>query len=99
MTEEKKRAYWASQQIIVSHGSMSDKPACSIKKCKRKDKYLVFVGNGTKLSDLFACSCPKHLPLIIDKAVISRKKLVEGEIVKAEKRELEEAKELISSKQ
>ena len=61
-------------KVIVMRGRISNKSTCDVKRCKRKDRYLLFVplyeGDcSTQLSRLRALSCSKHLTYLVDKLI------------------------------
>lgn len=95
MTNEQKRKYWSDHKIIVAHGRMSETSKCNTMRCKKSDKYMVFAGRGTMMSDLYAMSCQKHLALTVEKAIQYRNKTVEGLIKDAEEAEIQAAKQLL----
>lgn len=56
-------------RVTVAHGSLQNGKDCAINRCKNKDVYMVFAGDGnTSMSRHFGQSCKKHLHIIVDRA-------------------------------
>jgi len=95
MTDQKKQDIHQVFKVIILNGRLSDTSKCNSNNCKKADKYMVFSGTGTKLSDLFATCCEKHLHVIVDEALEARKTMIKNRIKSEEKQEIEAAKQLL----
>lgn len=93
-TEEVRKKYLESNKVHVQYGSWSDKPCCFKKNCKKKDKYMVFVG-GHQLSNLQGCSCSDHLSDLIDKAIKYRDNYIDDLMKEYRKKKVLEAAALL----
>jgi hypothetical protein len=96
MTQDEKNRISISHQVIVNGLRLGEKTTCCHKKCKRFDRFAIFIGDSPKLSTLAYNVCPTHLALYIGKALLTRQKEVDERIQRAEKREIEKAKELLN---
>jgi hypothetical protein len=83
--------------VTVMPGRFSEKSKCSIKRCKKKVRWLIFSWDGKPmLSRLSKQSCHKHLAVVVKKAMIEDKKLgnfkpTEVELLRAEIERLRKA--------
>lgn len=98
MTEEQENQYWRAINVLVQRQSISDKSRCQVKRCKRHDKYAVFVGNTPALSTMDGNYCPLHLEKGISKAIDFRNSEVKRLIAAAKHREKQDAKRLLGIK-
>lgn len=97
MSEQLEREIHRNNNVIIGKCSASDTSYCDIKRCKRHDKYTVFIGDATRLSTVFAGCCQKHLPLMIDKAYKQREKDIAKQIKRMKQREIEQAEKVLSN--
>jgi len=66
-------------QVSVFPGSLAGGKHCSVKRCKRKDRFQIFIDDGKPmLSRLFSSSCSKHLALMVDRAWKKNRELQGG---------------------
>jgi len=96
MTTQEKNEYYRQNMVIVQLGAFSENSKCEIKRCKKKAKHLVFLGEHTKLSTLYGNCCPHHLSLICNRANAEGLARAEKWINGKEKEELAHAKKLIN---
>lgn len=98
MEESLKRVIRKRYKVIVGKCSLSDRSKCNTKRCKKHDKYGIFIGEDTKLSTLYSLSCSIHLPLQIEKALEQAKIDAEKQILIEEEYAIKKAKELLNKK-
>lgn len=98
MTPEQKSSMHKYYKVLINKMIWSDDAKCQIKRCKRHQKYSLFIGESERLSTIYMTCCDKHLPYAAEKTLEERKRLYEKAIADFEKNELEKAARLISEK-
>lgn len=86
-------------RVNITRGSINGKRNCRIKRCRRRDKFLIFADDGdTRLSRLFASSCKKHLTPVVEKAIEFNKKELTKIKRRKRRRDITNAKNILKIK-
>ena len=86
-------------RINIGRGSVAGKRNCMIKRCRCRDKFLIFVDDGEPmLSRLFGTSCKGHLSLAVSKAIEYNREELEKFKRKKRRQDIKKAKEILKLK-
>ena len=89
---DKNDYYKMFAQVSVNQMIMYTGAKC---KCGELQEFSIFVGEGQKLSTLFASCCSKCLPIVVKDAIEDGKKTSEEQIKRAEDRLYKESLDFV----
>lgn len=98
MTDAEKQGYYKANRVITVHGRFSDTSVCGHNGCTNPERYLIFVGQDTRLSTLYTQSCEHCLSQVMDKSIQYSIAEAEKMIKRHEEREIEQARRLLAAK-